>query len=198
LVERGQPVDLPDDLELARVIGKDEDAVVVFVARAEQAGMHPHRVADEAALVAEVADLMAEVEAKSAIVPDEAFPARKAIVERLEEAGITLLDVNDPDASFDADVGITGVERAVAETASLSVISGAGRRRLASLAVPCHIAIVRADQIVADLVDWAEAAPADRPAKEVLISGPSKTADIEMILVEGVHGPGAVHVVIVG
>ena len=68
---------------------------------------------------------------------------------------------------------------------------------MASLAVPNYISIVRADQIVPDLLDWTASLPADLPANQVLISAPSKTADIEMIIITGVHGPGEVHVIIV-
>ena len=68
---------------------------------------------------------------------------------------------------------------------------------MASLAVPAHIAVLRADQIVPDLLDWGGSLSSDPPANEVLISAMSKTADIEGILVPGVHGPGIVHVVVI-
>jgi L-lactate utilization protein LutC len=155
LTDRGPRVDLPEDIEVARVVGKDQDTAAFFIQRVGQAAMQPHRVTGE------------------------------------------LLDASDPEACFTADLGITGVELAVAETASMSVKSGGGRRRLASLAVPCHIAIVPTARIVPDLLDWGYQADSDPPANEVLISGPSKTADIEGTIVQGVHGPGTVHVVVV-
>lgn len=198
LADRGEPVDLPDDLEIARVIGADQDIVEVFLARVNETGMHAHRVADEAGLLEKIAELVGSLEVKTAVVPEEPIPARDQIVARLEERGVTLLNLDDPDASFEADLGITGAASAVAETASISVLSGDGHRRLASLAVPSHIAVVRTEQIMPDLLDWGAAAPVDMPANEVLISGPSKTADIEMTLVQGVHGPGKVHVIVLG
>jgi len=133
------------------------------------------------------------------VVPDEAgMPARQRIVGRIQEQGLTLCDGDNLDALFSVDVGITGVRAAIAETGSLCLTSGNGRRRLASLAVPTHIAIVLTSQIVPDLIDWAAARPADRPASEVLVSAPSKTADIELALVMGVHGPKTEHIILVG
>ncbi|HOA74263.1 MAG TPA: lactate utilization protein [Phycisphaerae bacterium] len=196
LAHRGPTVDLPEDLEIARVVNGGDNPVEVFVRRVEQSGMHPHRVRGEAALVEKVLELTTQLSARSAIVPNEEMPAREEIVAGLRACGIDLLNPDDPDAAFTADVGITGVRMAVAETASMSVVSGEGHRRLASLAVPAHIAIVRAEQIVPDLLDWGRAAATPPPANEVLISAMSKTADIEGILVPGVHGPGIVHVLV--
>lgn len=197
LTDRGTPVELPQDIEVARVVARDRDAVSFFIERVEQAAMRPHRVSGEAAIADQIAEIVRATAITTAVVPDEEIPGRAEIVERLQDMGVQLLDANDPEACFTADLGITGVELAVAETASLSVMSGGARRRLASLAVPCHVAIVRVAQIVPDLLDWACQADSERPANEVLISGPSKTADIEGTIVEGVHGPGVVHVIIV-
>lgn len=196
LTQRGPLIDLPEDLETARVIHDGTNLAELFAQRVEESGMHPHKVSDETALVQKVIELTAALSAHTAIVPDEPMPSREAIITALKEGGVQLLNIDDPNAAFEADVGITGVELAVAETTSMSVRSGAGHRRLASLAVPVHIAIVRADQIVADLLDWGRMASGNPPANEVLISAMSKTADIEGILVPGVHGPGTVHVII--
>ncbi len=198
LAERGEPVALPDGHEIARVIAADGDVVSVFAERVEQAKMHVYRVADEDAMVEQVMSLIAAAGASSVVMPAEAIRADDRLRSRLEEAGIALLDPDDPDAGFEADVGITGVTSAIAETGSMCLTSGGPYRRLASLAVPVHIGIVRAEQIVPDLVDWAANQPADLPASEVLVSGPSKTADIELALVMGVHGPREEHVIIIG
>lgn len=199
LKNHGQPVELPTDVEIARVAATNVDVVSLFMERTRQIGMHPERVADEQAAADKVIELISAAGGTSVILPEDSIPARSLIAERLEEKGIRLLDVNDRDASFDADFGITGVTWAVAETGSLCVDSGGARRRLASLAVPNHIAVLTEDQILPDLLDLAaRTTPADMPANRTLISAPSKTADIEMILVEGVHGPKIVHIVVVG
>lgn len=197
LSQRGPTIDLPEDLDTARVAGDGIDLVATFVQRAQQAGMHPHRVTGEEAAAEKVLELARSLSARAAIVPDEPIPGREAIAASLRSAGIELPDPDDQEAPFTADIGITGVRLAVAETASMSVITGQGHRRLASLAVPTHIAILRADQVVPDLLDWGRSTLPEPPANEVLISAMSKTADIEGILVPGVHGPGLVHVVIV-
>ena len=105
------------------------------------------------------------------------------------------------DQQFVVDVGITDVEAALAETGSIIISSGPHRSRGSYLAPPVHIALVHTSQILADLIDYFDGSndPLDRPNRSatVLISGPSKTADIEGILITGVHGPGEVHVVLI-
>jgi L-lactate utilization protein LutC len=149
-------------------------------------------------MIDKVVELATGGGARSAIVPADELPARDRILAALREKDIELRDVNDRDAAFAADVGITGADSAVAETGSVYIVTGAGRRPLASLAVTCHIIVVHVSRIVPDLLDWAARQSGDMPANGVFITGPSKTSDIEMILVQGVHGPGEVHVVIVG
>ncbi len=189
---------LPDEFEVARVVKPGGDLIALFLARVAEAKATPHRVGDEAELAAAVAAIVREAGARTALVPAETIPARDQIVARLEADGVRLLDPDDADAGFVADVGITGVSAAIAETASICLTSGDGRRRLASLAVPCHIGIVRADQILPDLLDWAAGHETPPPANEVLVSAPSKTADIELSLVMGVHGPRYEHIVVLG
>ena len=101
---------------------------------------------------------------------------------------------------YAADAGITDVQAAIAETGSLVCSSGAGRSRGLSLVPPVHIAIVRRSDIVPDLLDFFtqdSSARRGHPSNIVLITGPSKTADIEGILITGVHGPRQVHIVLV-
>jgi len=107
-------------------------------------------------------------------------------------------------ASFAATVGITGVEFALAETGSLVVTSRTEGAQLASLAPPVHIALYRRSQLVGSLDEVLERLPVPRAVEEaatgrsvVFITGTSRTADIEQILIRGVHGPGEVHAVLV-
>lgn len=95
-----------------------------------------------------------------------------------------------------APVGVTWAELAIAETGTVLLDTGPDRPRLASLAPPTHIVLVKEEAIVAHMEDAMERYAAGRTA--VLITGPSRTADIEGVLVRGVHGPGELIVVCVG
>jgi L-lactate dehydrogenase complex protein LldG len=96
-------------------------------------------------------------------------------------------------------VGLTGAAGAIAESGTIAVVSGPGRSRLASLLPPVHVALLHLDRIHPTLADFLAAHPtiADEGSNLVLITGPSRTADIEMTLTRGVHGPGEVHVIFV-
>jgi L-lactate utilization protein LutC len=96
-------------------------------------------------------------------------------------------------------VGITSASYALADTGSLVMFSSAEEPRLVSLLPPCHVAVVPVDRLLTGLDELLtrEALPAERSSSMVLITGPSRTADIEQILVRGVHGPGEIHVVLV-
>ena len=104
----------------------------------------------------------------------------------------------DPNAV--GDCGITDVEYAIAETGSLVIRPHAGNGRGLSLVPMIHVAIVEPKNILPDLADLMEKlAEKERSrANVILIAGPSKTADIEMNVVTGVHGPNVVQVLVVG
>ena len=92
---------------------------------------------------------------------------------------------------FAVDAAVTSAAGAVADTGALILRPTAEEPRLMSLVPPIHIAVLRAEEIFASLADAMRAGnwPADMPTNMLLISGPSKTADIELILAFGVHGP---------
>ncbi|HTL43467.1 MAG TPA: lactate utilization protein [Vicinamibacterales bacterium] len=97
-----------------------------------------------------------------------------------------------------ADVGLTGCDAAIADTGSLVLLSGPGAPRSTSLLPPVHVAIVRRDDIVSTAAEVFSHA-ADRMAQSAcctFITGPSRTADIELSLTIGVHGPGRLVVVV--
>ena len=99
---------------------------------------------------------------------------------------------------FRFDVGITSAQAAIAETGTLILDSACERHRLVSLVPPVHIAIVNASTICDTLSD---ALALLRKEKEIspavtFITGPSRTADIELTLAIGVHGPQELYVIV--
>jgi L-lactate dehydrogenase complex protein LldG len=92
---------------------------------------------------------------------------------------------------FNVDAGITSAAGAIAETGALILWPTEKEPRLMSIVPPIHIAVLQADKIYNSLseVMQTENWSAKMPSNVVLVSGPSKTADIEMTLAFGVHGP---------
>jgi L-lactate dehydrogenase complex protein LldG len=98
-------------------------------------------------------------------------------------------------------VGITGAFCAIAETGTLVLLSGPGSPGSVSLVPENHVAVVSADRIVASLEDALALIRAERgalPRALNLVSGPSRTADIEQTVTMGAHGPYRVHVILAG
>jgi L-lactate dehydrogenase complex protein LldF len=115
----------------------------------------------------------------------------------LRERGIRPLRAGIDDVTT-ADIGIVSPLLGVAETGSLLLRFGPAAPRLSSLLPPALVAILPADRIVEDLhAAFARLRQTGILSGAVIISGPSKTADIEMTLENGVHGPGVVSTLIV-
>jgi L-lactate dehydrogenase complex protein LldG len=110
------------------------------------------------------------------------------------------LDLAPRAATGDDPVGVTGAFAALAETGTLMLVSGPDTPQTVSLLPETHIALVPASRVVACMEDaWALArhASGELPRAVNFVSGPSRTGDIEQIMVMGVHGPYRVHIIIV-
>jgi L-lactate dehydrogenase complex protein LldG len=109
------------------------------------------------------------------------------------------------DEAARAGLGVTGVDLAVAETGTLILLSGAGRPRSTSLLPETHVAVfgpralVESLEQVGVILEALHVDPARSMSGAVInfITGPSRTADIELTLTRGVHGPKYVHAVFV-
>lgn len=95
------------------------------------------------------------------------------------------------DRLFQIDAAITGTAGAIAETGAIVLWPDEKEPRLMSLVPPVHIAVLQADKIYNSFCEIIQAEQWSKrmPTNALLISGPSKTADIEMTLAFGVHGP---------
>ncbi len=175
-------------------------------ATADIAGLFAERTADyravvervpEASAAAAIARILGERAAVAPgpfVVPEGLPPGwLAALPPAIELAGDT---PPLPAAELDRMAGVvTGCAVAIAETGTIILDHGPGQGRRAVTLVPdFHLVIVRASQVYADLADAFDRLDPSRP--HTLISGPSATSDIELIRIEGVHGPRHLHVLL--
>lgn len=147
----------------------------------------------------ELRDLVTEIVdthgIRTAVVTDEPAtgPARTA----LEELGVELRAFDSWTAA-DADLGVTGGIAAIARTGTVVVDTAAAGGRSASLLPDVHLALLPLATLIAEPAEFWRGIPTrypdGMPSQIVLITGPSKSADIEGALTVGVHGPRAVWV----
>jgi L-lactate utilization protein LutC len=184
-----------------RVCSQSENIVAIFKERAAKTGMHVH-TATYATLTTVIADLVRTLGLKTIVVgePLKAFQLEQACTNGGAKVITGAVEgARSPfEPLYDIDAGITNVQAAIAETGTLVCTSGEDLPRGLSLVPPIHIAIVFETDIVPDMIDFLPRLSGPLPTNVVLITGPSKTADIEGVLITGVHGPRAVEVVVVG
>jgi len=125
------------------------------------------------------------------------------VKDALEGGGLALAPAEDKADMANSGIGITEADYALADTGSLVLISSPDKPRGVSLIPPVHLAIVRKENILCDieelfgLLNEIYESPDAIPACTTFITGPSRTADIELNLTLGVHGPKELHVLIV-
>lgn len=191
-------------------VGATGDLCDALAAEVALVGGEPLLVPDWSTAAESLSQLLRYYHARSAICWEHPAMDRLSLTELLAQQEIvehryktlSLLPESERRALIlAADVGISSADFAIAETGSLAVFAKPGQERVISLVPPVHIAVIAGDQIVPDLFDvfaHVENSGLDRlPSNWALISGPSKTGDIELELTTGVHGPGKWHVVIV-
>lgn len=171
-------------------------------------GGHFHRATTAELAFKVVEQIMLDRQAKTVIAYDAPLIGGIDLPKRLEERGVELVIESDNDfirTAAVADLGLTGVDYALAETGTLVLSAGKGRARAISLLPPVHIAVLTPEQVIPGLTDLfpllrrdTDAAGGTLSSAVTFITGPSRTADIELTLVVGVHGPQQLHVILIG
>jgi len=152
-----------------------------------------HRAGSRAEALDRLAGLLHEINAQNALIDDHPVLAGLEPATRWPEIAWHVVGHSAGDLrhfAAAADVGISGADAGLAETGTVVLSSGPGRSRLTSLMPPVHIALAPASCLTSDLFTWMSEYKPPLPASMTLISGPSKTADIEQTMAVGVHGPG--------
>lgn len=191
---RDEPPDAPTELRTG------EDPLDRFQAEAEAVSTIVERVAPDRASAAVAAALVAadvRVAALATDLGDLLEPIRAACV----EAGVDVADyaavAPHRSRAGALDATVTGCLAAVAATGSIVTSGAVGRA--AALIAPTHVCVVRVEQVVGGLHALLEDEALNRTGSMLALqSGPSRSADIEKTLILGVHGPGRVHVLLVG
>ncbi len=216
----GPPDELRRRVEFVReLMSRDSDNLMSILARvAETSGWNVARVEDARAAGDYILKVARDIEARSLVYSLHSVVRSALRLDALTEVGIQAEPVALSHESEDrhtedrarlravmgsSDIGVTGVDYAISETGTCVIIPRAGVSRLVSLLPPVHIALVERGQILPSLDELFTLRRRDFTHGELgsymnLITGPSRSADIEYKLITGVHGPGEVHMVLIG
>lgn len=188
----------PLDVEVPRTYRRDSaltsDALVAqFVDALRDYGAAVHRVAAD-----ELDDAMSRVVRSRAVHTMAVAPGFPEHV--VSRAGVVVMRDETPmsNASLErADAVATNAAVAIAETGTIVLVGGAGMgRRALSLVPDIHVCVVRESQVVATVPQALDSLSTQATRPITLISGGSATSDIELVRVEGVHGPRTLDVIV--
>lgn len=197
------PAPAPIDPELPTL--PTEDLVSLFRERAQKVDAVVHGPTNAHAVPKTVTGIAAGHHAHSFVAWDD-LPAA-GVVSALSSAGLDRLAHDVPTDErvqhqlgyMELDLGITGADAGLAESGSVIMLHGAGRPKMASLVPAIHIALLELTRMHRTLAHWAQQHPdaVRETANLVVVTGPSRTGDIEQQLNLGVHGPKHMHVVLI-
>jgi len=188
------PVPPQIDEPVTRLVYSDVGLAELFIKRASDMKMLVEAVGvDE--LLSRLTDFLKEHSIQRIMLSDTPIIQKLQIAEHLRQGGFYARQWANmtADETYDVECGLTEVDYGVAETGTLVIRHDVAHGRLLSLVPFVHVAIVEPKLLVPDLIDLFTKLKEDGVGSGVtMISGPSKTADIEMNTVTGVHGPNIV------
>jgi len=214
---------VPDDLsvwpDLGPVIGPPgDDLISSFEAELASVGASAHRAKNRSEVGTLLSSILTErgsgvvlsrnpllkLLGLEEILRDLDIPAWRWPADHGSEPGVVDASASYRERCFSGGAGITGVDFALVESGTLVLTSATEGSQLSSLAPPVQIAFYRRQQVVATLEEvllrlaaGTEGGGINAGRSIVMITGTSRTADIEQILIRGVHGPRELHAVLV-
>jgi L-lactate dehydrogenase complex protein LldG len=190
----GDPVPSPRYLTV-----DPDDLVGTFVRTVEDTQAQCHVVTgDGEGIPAELLDrLVDELDGRDVVVSDE--PEAAAVGRQLAARGVTVREATREHAAR-AGLGVTSAVAGIAATGSLVLDSRRMGSRSACLLPPVHLCVLEVNNLIQTPGDALRGVGSGRgvlPSSLVLVTGPSRTGDIEQLITMGAHGPTALHVVLV-
>ena len=162
-------------------------------------------VNNEDEIIQYLSNVTTEHDSKFFIVWETPLIKELKVIEYLKSNGLRVIKSHDKKHLERADIGITEADYAIADSGTLVLFSNPKKPRLVSLITPIHIAILDPKNIVPNIFNLfqviTQESDEELHPKEIVsciafITGPSRTADIELNLTLGVHGPKEVHILI--
>lgn len=174
-----------------RPAGTTEDEIHLLIAEINKLSGSARRVSQDD-LEASLAELVAEQRIQRAVLWPDANLQRLRLAESLQEMGVEVIPASaGKDLLATCDLGITGVDYALPETGTLALLSSPEKPRPVSLLPRVHLAIISPASLRPDLHQVFSEVKGQ--GYLILITGPSRTADIELTVTLGVHGPKALY-----
>jgi L-lactate dehydrogenase complex protein LldG len=175
------------------------DLVERFAEAVTAVSGHVRRIDASTSIAAVLAEVCATEGVRTAVISRD--PECEGVTDLLAARGVDVRSPDGPGTCASVDLGVTGAAYGVALTGSLVVAADRAGCRTASLLPPVHVAIVRVGRLLATPEELFRHLPRrfpdGMPSNLVLITGPSRSADIELQLTLGVHGPRSLWVVLV-
>ncbi len=173
-------------------------SVEQFMAELAKVGGIAKAASDEQEALQYLFGLIERHQAKRVMKSNFALGEQLRLKQALEQVGVKVIEEAAHGFS-EAEMGVTGVFAAIAETGTLLLGAEAGHWGLASTLPPVHVAFLKKNQIRQNLDEAfkdLKRAFAQGHKEFVLVTGPSRTADIALTLITGVHGPKELHALI--
>jgi L-lactate dehydrogenase complex protein LldG len=180
------------------------ELIATFSKEIESLSGRCHQASSLADAIRIILRIAAENNCLSVVKQRLGIEGEEQIRTELQDHGIRVSELEECKEPLDtlrsADMAITSTDLLIANTGTLAIGTRSDEERLASCLPRIHVAIMSSGGIVSDPLDAAQylrgLLQSEMPNSVTFISGPSRTADIEMKLILGVHGPHQVHAII--
>ena len=206
---RGTTVAIPaeksfkaDTDEVAGILDKSRDKLrAQIITELEKVNTNVIEVGSEAEIRNSIDALMKEKQITSFSIWESEYLKKLKLKDELKNSGLKLITAKNKNRIAESDIGITEVDYAIADTGTLVILTNKYQPRTVSLLPPIHLAIVRPENLVRNIRDLFIILKSKLQEGEDLtncmtfIAGPSRTADIELNLTLGVHGPKELYVI---